>query len=115
MLPLDKMYIEVKARIKLITNSYAYAFGYVDAFDIDLDSHFPEIVQNLKRSKLSKTLFQLGESLKGVTESYEQELISSYEDFNQITKVIDDMFKMFGLTLERTFNEAGTGLHIHIK
>ncbi|ELX8651118.1 hypothetical protein SK983_004199 [Vibrio vulnificus] len=115
MIPLDQMYIEVKARIKLITNSYAYAFGYVDAFDIDLDSYFPEIVHSLKGSKLSKTLFQLGESLKGVTELYEQELISSYEDFNQITKVIDNMFKMFGLTLERTFSEAGTGLYIHVK
>jgi hypothetical protein len=115
LIPLDKMFIEVKDRIKLITNSYAYAFGYVDAFNIDLDTHFPEIVQSLKNSELSNTLLQLGESFKGVTELYEQGLISSFDDFNQITKVIDNMFKVFGLTLERTFDEAGSGLYIHVK
>lgn len=115
LIPLDKMYIEVKTRIKLITTSYAYAFGYVDAFNIDLDSHFPEIVQSLKESKLSNTLLQLGESFKSVTELYEQALILSFDDFDQITKVIDNIFKAFGLTLERTFDKAGTGLYIHVK
>lgn len=115
LIPLNEMYIEVKDRIKLISNSYAYAFGYIDAYDIDLDTHYPEIVQSLKESILSNTLLQLGESFKCVTELYEQGLISSFEDYNQITKVIDNMFKVFGLTLERTFDEAGTGLYIYVK
>ncbi|MGI2130385.1 hypothetical protein ACRN93_03535 [Shewanella baltica] len=114
LIPLNKMYIEAKQRIKLITTSYAYAFGYVDAFNIDLNTHFSEIAQSLEESKLSHTLHQLGKSFKGVTELYEQGLISSFDDFNQITKAIDNMFKVFGLTLERTFDEAGSGLYIHV-
>ncbi|WP_217516106.1 MULTISPECIES: hypothetical protein [Vibrio] len=115
LIPLDKMYIEVKDRIKLITNSYAYAFGYIDAFNIDLDTHFPEIVKSIKNSQLSNNLLQLGKSFKAVTELYDQGLISSFDDFNQITKAVDNMFNVFGLTLERTFNKAGSGLYIHVK
>ncbi|WP_037027009.1 hypothetical protein [Psychromonas aquimarina] len=112
---LDEMYIAVKDRIKLISNSYAYAFGYVDAFGIDLESSFPEITKSLKESQLSDTLQQLGISFKVVTESYEQGFIESYDAFDEIVKVIDSMFKVFGLTLERTQSDNGIGLYIHVE
>ncbi|WP_404396295.1 hypothetical protein [Pseudoalteromonas phenolica] len=112
---LDEMYIAVKARIKLISNSYAYAFGFVDAFGIDLAGNFPELTKSLKESKLSDTLHELGISFRVVTELYEQGLVESFDAFDEIVKVIDNMFKDFGLTLERTQSDSGAGLYIHVE
>ncbi|QIZ77545.1 hypothetical protein [Ferrimonas lipolytica] len=115
LIPLNEMYLAVKKRIKLILNAYAYAFGYVDALGFDLENCFPKITKSLKESQLSDTLHQLGTSFKIVTESYEQGLIESYDAFDEIVKVIDRMFKEFGLSLERTQSENGTGLYVHVK
>ncbi|PSU58377.1 hypothetical protein [Photobacterium phosphoreum] len=115
LISLDEMYIAVKDRIKLIVNSYAYAFGCVDAFGIDLDSYFPELTKSLKESKLSDTFYQLGISFKYVTELYEQRLVESFDAFDEIVKVIDSIFKVFGLTLERTQSDSGVGLYIHVE
>jgi len=112
---IDEMYLSVKNRIKLIANSYAYAFGYVDAFGIELDTCFPEVEKSIRKSKLSDILSQLGTSFKSVTELYEQGQLLNYDDFDEIIKVIDDMFKAFGLTLERIQGEDGEDLYIYVE
>lgn len=115
LISLKEMYLSVKDRIKLISNAYAYAFGYIDAFEIDLDDNFPEIAKNLNEGKLSDTLYQLGNSFRSVTELYDQRQLVNYAAFDEIVKAIDSMFKVFGLTLERTQGDDGTGLYIHVR
>lgn len=115
LISLNEMYSSVKDRIKLISNAYAYAFGYIDALDIDLDSNFPEIAKNLNEIKLSHALHQLGNSFKTVTDLYDQSQLVSHAAFDEIVKAIDYMFKVFGLTLERTQSNDGTGLYIHVR
>lgn len=114
LIPLDEMYLAVKDRIKLIANSYAYAFGYVDALGIDLNDNFPELSQNLVECKLSDVIHQLEVSFRALTKLYDEGAIENYDAFDEVVKVIDNMFKCFGLTLERTQDENGTGLYIHV-
>jgi hypothetical protein len=114
LIPLDEMFFKVKQRIKLLANSYGYAFGLIDSININLQEYNPELAQAIFSSKLEYSLAKLGKSFKNLTEKYEDNKLECYEDFNEIAVAIDSIFKAFGLTIERTYEENGTGLYIHV-
>lgn len=86
----------------------------VDALGIDLNDNFPELSQNLVECKLSDVIHKLVVSFRTLTKLYDEGAIENYGAFDEVVKVIDSMFKCFGLTLERTQDENGTGLYIHV-
>lgn len=114
-LPLDEMYFEVKKRIRLIVNSYGYAFGYVDGVGIDLSVYFPELATALSGSKLSKPLGKLYDALRELMVKYKNNDIEGYDDFSELSEAIDSIFTSFGLTLTcADMTTVNAEFHIHV-
>ncbi|MXD96275.1 hypothetical protein FQ032_26795, partial [Escherichia coli] len=57
---LNDMYLEVKKRIRLIINSYAYAMGYVHSLNINIKEYDPKLALTLSNSKIRYRLSELG-------------------------------------------------------
>lgn len=114
-MPLDEMYLEVKKRIRLIVNSYGYAFGYVDGVGIDLSVYFPELATALSDSKLSKPLGKLCDALRELMVKYKNNDIEGYDGFSEVSEAIDSIFNSFGLTLtcpNMTSSDAVMNIHV---
>ncbi|WP_192021996.1 hypothetical protein [Shewanella sp. WPAGA9] len=112
-LALGDMYFEVKKRIKLITNMYAYAHGYIHAWDIDMDKHFPKLTQLLSSSKLAKPLSNLDAALIYLKTKYDCNELVSWEDFDSTTLATNELYAAFGIRIERN-KEPDTGIYIHV-
>lgn len=111
---LDAMFFEVKQRVKLIVNSYAYAIGYVHAININLQEYLPNLANAISNSKLKHSLADLSNALESLTERYKNNKLDDYEDFSDVSAAIDSIFKAFGLTLEHTDGANGSDLYIHV-
>ncbi len=53
---IDVLFYEVKKRINLIANSYAYAIGYIHALNINILESFLELACAISNSKLEVPL-----------------------------------------------------------
>ncbi|EHX2159140.1 hypothetical protein [Escherichia coli] len=111
---LDEMYVEVKKRIKLIINSYAYAIGYVHSLNINIDEYYPKLALTLSTSKIKNQLTELGVAFENLYDNFNSQHITSFDDYREITIAIDEIFKQFGLVLECSDWSSDSGLYIHV-
>lgn len=110
LLSLNDMYLDVKERIKLIVNLYGYAFGYISALEIEPELYPSSLLDLLENSKLSSLLKKLGESFLELKDIFYQGKLSDYEMFENANKTIHNIYKLFGLTLDRQQET----LYIHV-
>ncbi|CVC02680.1 Uncharacterised protein [Serratia marcescens] len=111
---LDEMYFEAKKRIKLIINSYAYAIGYVHSLDININEYNPKLALTLSASKINNQLSELGVTFERLYNKFNGQSITGFDDYRDITIVIDEIFKQFGLVLECPDWSSNSGLYIHV-
>lgn len=104
------MYLDVKERIKLIAKLYGYAFGYISALEIEPELYPSSLLDLLENSKLSSLLKKLGESFLELKDIFYQGKLSDYEMFENANKTIHNIYKLFGLTLDRQQET----LYIHV-
>lgn len=111
---LDEMYFEAKKRIKLIINSYAYAIGYVHSLDININEYNPKLALTLSASKINNQLSELGVTFESLYNKFNEQRITGFDDYRDITIVINEIFKQFGLVLECPDWSSNAGLYIHV-
>ncbi|WP_174865288.1 hypothetical protein [Pectobacterium polaris] len=111
---LNEMYLETKKRIKLIINSYAYAIGYVHSLNINVNEYDPKLALTLSNSKIRNQLSELGVAFQNLYEKFNNQHITGFDDYREITIVIDEIYKQFGLVLECPDWSGNYGLNIHV-
>lgn len=111
---LNDMYLEVKKRIRLIINSYAYAMGYVHSLNINIKEHDPKLSLTLSNSKIRYQLSELGIAFQNLYGKFNDQHITGFGDFREITIIIDEIFKQFGLVLECPDWSGDGELYIHV-
>lgn len=114
-IPLDEVYLEAKKRIKLIINSYAYAIGYVHSLNININEYSPKFKIVLSASKIKNQLSELGVAFENLYERFNKQNITGFDDYREITIVIDEIFKQFGLFLDCPNWSSDSVLYIHVK
>lgn len=113
LLSLNEMYFNVKKRVKLITNLYGYAFGYMSAIEIEANLYPPSLLDLLENTELSSLFKDLCESFLELTDIFFQGKLSSYEMFESANKTIHNIYKLYGLTLERQ-DDPNRGIYVHV-
>lgn len=111
---LNDMYLEVKKRIRLIINSYAYAMGYVHSLNINIKEYDPKLSLTLSNSKIRYQLSELGIAFQNLYGKFNDQHITGFGDFREITIIIDEIFKQFGLVLECPDWSGDGELYIHV-
>lgn len=111
---LNEMYLEVKKRIRLIINSYAYAMGYVHSLNINIEEYDPKLALTLSNSKIRYQLSELGIAFQNLYGKFNDQHITGFDDYREITIVIDEIFKQFGLVLECPNWSGDCELYIHV-
>lgn len=112
--PLSEMYLEVKKRIRLIINSYAYAMGYVHSLNINIKEYDPKLSLTLSNSKIRYQLSELGIAFQNLYGKFNDQHITGFDDYREITIVISEIFKQFGLVLECPDWSSDCELYIHV-
>ncbi|EBW1628952.1 hypothetical protein CB446_05710 [Salmonella enterica subsp. enterica serovar Newport] len=112
--PLSEMYLEVKKRIRLIINSYAYAMGYVHSLNINIKEYVPKLSLTLSNSKIRYQLSELGIAFQNLYGKFNDQHITGFDDYREITIVISEIFKQFGLVLECPDWSSDCELYIHV-
>ncbi|HAG1049312.1 TPA: hypothetical protein G8Q34_000508 [Salmonella enterica] len=112
--PLSEMYLEVKKRIRLIINSYAYAMGYVHSLNINIKEYDPKLSLTLSSSKIRYQLSELGIAFQNLYGKFNDQHITGFDDYREITIVISEIFKQFGLVLECPDWSSDCELYIHV-
>ncbi|EDT7401237.1 hypothetical protein AHX81_002690 [Salmonella enterica subsp. enterica] len=112
--PLSEMYLEVKKRIRLIINSYAYAMGYVHSLNINIKEYAPKLSLTLSNSKIRYQLSELGIAFQNLYGKFNDQHITGFDDYREITIVISEIFKQFGLVLECPDWSSDCELYIHV-
>lgn len=112
---LNEMYFEVKKRIRLIVNSHAYAMGYVHEQSINIEESFPDLFEAIITSKLHDELMCLSNAFRKQMNKYANSEIVSFNDFVDISNAIENIFKVFGVTLECTDWSMDSILHVNVK
>ncbi|EIW3201572.1 hypothetical protein MCG99_001626 [Salmonella enterica subsp. enterica serovar Bonariensis] len=112
--PLSEMYLEVKKRIRLIINSYAYAMGYVHSLNINIKEYDPKLSLTLSNSKIRYQLSELGIVFQNLYGKFNDQHITGFDDYREITIVISEIFKQFGLVLECPDWSSDCELYIHV-
>ncbi|EEN2141840.1 hypothetical protein OUK55_001860 [Salmonella enterica] len=112
--PLSEMYLEVKKRIRLIINSYAYAMGYVQSLNINIKEYDPKLSLTLSNSKIRYQLSELGIAFQNLYGKFNDQHITGFDDYREITIVISEIFKQFGLVLECPDWSSDCELYIHV-
>lgn len=112
-LSLVDMHFAVTERIKLIANMYGYAQGYIDGAEIDMDAHFPMLLEILTTSDLAVPLKGLGDAFLLIKSDFEKQGIHDFEVFNSASNAINELYKSFGLQIERS-SDPKMGLYIHV-
>ncbi|EAA5257336.1 hypothetical protein DP804_12570 [Salmonella enterica subsp. enterica] len=112
--PLSEMYLEVKKRIRLIINSYAYAMGYVHSLNINIKEYDPKLSLTLSNSKIRYQLSELGIAFQNLYGKFNDQHITGFDDYREITIVISEIFKQFGLILECPDWSSDCELYIHV-
>lgn len=111
---LSEMYLEAKKRFKLIINSYAYAIGYVHSLNININEYDPKLALTLSNSKIRNQLSELGAAFQNLYEKFNDQRITGFDDYLEITLVIDEIYKQFGLALECPDWSSDSELYIHV-
>ncbi|ECH1192566.1 hypothetical protein FUB01_05685 [Salmonella enterica subsp. enterica] len=111
---LNEMYFEVKKRIRLIINSYAYAMGYIHSLNINIEEYDPKLALTLSNSTIRYQLSELGIAFQNLYGKFNDQHITGFDDYREITLVIDEIFKQFGLVLECPDWSGDCELYIHV-
>lgn len=113
LLSLDEMHFEVTKRIKLIANMHGYAQGYIQALDIDMETHFPKLKKLQSSSKLASPLSNLGKAITSIKIKFDEAGLHNFNVFDSATNAIAEMYLAFGVRIERN-KKPNTGLYIHV-
>ena len=113
LLSLSAMHLAVTERIKLISNMYAYAYGYIDGVGIDIEKHFPVLSELLSNSPLSLPLHALRQSFLSIKSVFDEKGICDFSEFDLAIKAVRAMYLSFGLKVERA-SQPGMGLFIEV-
>lgn len=100
-LSLNDMYFNVVQKIKLIANSYGYAFGYISALEISPELYTSSLSDLLEKTELGLLLKDLGKFFLELTNIFNQGNLSDYNIFENANKTVLSIYKLFGLSLER--------------
>ena len=109
-LSLNDMYFNVVQKIKLIANSYGYAFGYISALEISPELYPSSLSDLLEKTKLGLLLKELGKYFLELTNIFNQGNLSDYNIFENANKTVLSIYKLFGLSLERQDKQ----LYVHV-